>query len=357
VGSKHDAGVTEVDVLYVTDFRFPGGNSSLAAREIGLLVQEGYRVGLLNLTSPVNSAQASIREPFLRIANDPLVSVVSTMDAVRAGLTLVRHPSVLQYPEQIRSGVETDRVIVIVNHAPFTRDGFGSIYDISAVEASASVIFGQEPSFAPESGLIRDGLKGLLPPSMVLPSNWPGVVATAPDLPDTVADPRPIIGRHSRDHVAKWPETAKLLLESYPEGAGYEVRILGGAETPRRILGAIPENWTVHEFGAMPPSEFLRDVPFWVYQHNSSLTESFGMAAAEAMAAGCVVILPHYMKGSFGEGAVYGAPADVTRIVDGFVNDPVSFHKQRKRGISFARKFFSEDAFSSRVRSLLGERA
>jgi glycosyltransferase involved in cell wall biosynthesis len=355
IGSKHSQERVEVDVLYVTDFRFPGGNSSLAAAELDLLLQEGYRVGLMQLTSPVNAAQATVLPRFLELAQNPLVSVVSTLDPVHARLTLVRHPSVLQYPEPVRSSIDTDELVVIVNHAPYSRDGLGSLYDLSQVAQMARTIFGRAASFAPESNLIRQSMAGAVLPSSVLSLTWPGIVSM-PEVPPTeVPAPRRIIGRHSRDHVAKWPEDPNTMLASYPDSRKYEVRILGGAEKARAILGELPNNWTVHSFGTMEPADFLRDIPFWVYQHHTSLTESFGMAAAEAVAAGCVVILPPYMEASFGEGAVYAEPSAVLGVIESFIADPDAYYAQRARAISFATERFSAQAFLTRVASLLEE--
>lgn len=353
IGSKNDQGPVELDVLYVTDFRFPGGNSSLATIEIELLIAAGYRVGVMQMASPVNGPKAIIRPQFLELAKSPMVSVVSTLDYVRTKLTLVRHPSVLQYPEPIRSGVHTDELVVIVNHAPRTNDGLGSIYDLPQVANMALTIFGREAKFAPESELIRDGMKAEVPKGSMLPDTWPGIVTMALDSERTHPNPARVIGRHSRDHVAKWPEDVSQLSASYPTSGAYEVRILGGAETPRKLLGEFPKNWVVHPFGSIQPADFLADLPFWVYQHHSALTESFGMAAAEAMAAGCVVILPPYMGVNFGHGAVYAEPKDVVNTIERFVASPDEYYAQRARAAAVARERFGPEAFYSRVSSLI----
>lgn len=353
IGSKNDQGAVEVDVLYVTDFRFPGGNSSLAAIEIELLVGAGYRVGVMHLASPVNGPKAFIRPQFLALSQSPSVSVVSTLDEVQAKLTLVRHPSVLQYPEPVRSGVHTDELVVIVNHAPRTNDGLGSIYDLPQVADMAETIFGRAAKFAPESELIRDAMRADISAESMSPDTWPGIVSMTTDSERPVLPPARVIGRHSRDHVAKWPESASQLSASYPTSGKYEVRILGGAETPRKLLGKFPSNWVVHPFGALDPAEFLADLPFWVYQHHSELVESFGMAAAEAMAAGCVVILPPYMRVNFGDGAVYAEPKDVVRTIEHFIASPDEYDAQRQRAVTVARTRFGPEAFHSRISALI----
>src|SRR5690606_28104325 len=67
------------------------------------------------------------------------------------------------------------------------------------------------------------------------------------------------IGRHSRDFWHKWPATAEDILAAYPADDNIEVHVLGGAETPKSILGSIPSNWVVHEFDEKHPRDFLAD--------------------------------------------------------------------------------------------------
>src|SRR5690606_2009001 len=76
---------------------------------------------------------------------------------------------------------------------------------------------------------------------------------------------RIVIGRHSRDHWVKWPENATDLLAAYPDDSRFDVRVLGGALSAREVIGRIPRNWTVHEFGSMPPKDFLAQLDFFVY--------------------------------------------------------------------------------------------
>src|SRR5699024_4557602 len=42
------------DVVFMTDFRFPGGTMSLTVNEIQAAAEAGYRVGVIHTESPVN---------------------------------------------------------------------------------------------------------------------------------------------------------------------------------------------------------------------------------------------------------------------------------------------------------------
>jgi glycosyltransferase involved in cell wall biosynthesis len=110
----------------------------------------------------------------------------------------------------------------------------------------------------------------------------------------------------------------------------------------------------VYPFGSKPASEFLQELDFWVYFHGPDLYESFGMAAVEAMAAGLPVILPFAMEANFGDGALYGDPVDVSRIVDDLWADPDAYAAQSARATRTVQERFGEAALLTRVEQYLG---
>jgi glycosyltransferase involved in cell wall biosynthesis len=350
LGSRSAQLPVEVDIVYSTDFRFPGGNSTLACNEIEILLARGHAVALLQLESPILGPKNLIHPRVLEIAKHPNVAVVSLLDQVRARLTIVRHPTIMQFIEPVRSGVVTDSAVAIVNHAPFEPDRTGSTYDIARVLANVEAIFGVSPGVAPESGVIRSLLTGLVAPGNLLPFDWNGVVRFEPGRVRASAPAtRPVIGRHSRDHAHKWPDRDSFELV-YPSDGSYDVRVLGGAAWAEKRLGrALGDVWTVYAYGAKPVQDFLDEIDIWVYFHSEELYESFGMAALEAMAAGLVVILPHYMRSTFGDGALYADPSEVRSLYEKIWSDPVAFADQSKRAIEVARVRFGEEALAARL--------
>lgn len=353
IGSKNSRVVQEVDVAYVTDFRFPGGNSSVAAREIEALVAHGYRVGLVQLDSPLLASASVLHPDIVVLADHPYVTVHSLLDDVHADLTIVRHPTVLQYARPVRSSILTGRLVVVVNHPPFEADLTGSVYDMSAVVANAETIFGCRPAVAPESGHIRNLLNGLVAPELLADHDWNGIVRGSAGRVSTADAARQyVMGRHSRDHLQKWPE-ARLLPRVYPVDGSRDVRILGGADKAAQRFGRKITGWTVYPFGSMPADEFLGELDFWAYFHGPELFESFGMATAEAMSAGLVVVLPRYMAPTFGEGALYCAPEEAVALMDALWQDPAAYTAQSERALAYAAAHFADKAFLDRVRSYL----
>lgn len=354
LGSRADQGRVDVDIVYATDFRFAGGNSTLACNEIEILLRHGYRVGFLQIESPILGTQNLLHPRALELAAHPSAVVVSHLDDVRADLTIVRHPTTMQFADRVRSRVRTDAVVLVVNHAPFEPDRTGSTYDMRTVQSTVETIFGVRPQVAPESGLIRDLLTGLVAPENFAATDWNGVTQLEAGAPRK-SDPSrlPVLGRHSRDHAHKWPEGDTFELV-YPTDGSYEIRVLGGAAwAEERRGGPLGDRWTVYPYGAKRVSDFLDEIDIWIYFHGDELYESFGMATLEAMAAGLVVILPPYMESTFGEGALYTEPDGVRSLCAQIWSDPDAYAEQSRRAIDTARLGFGEEALLARVNDLL----
>jgi hypothetical protein len=347
-----EGGTVSVDVVYATDFRFPGGNSSVSVNEIELLLDLGKSVAMLQLDSPVLVGTTELHPRAAAVALRPRCTVVTTRTDVDAGLVVVRHPTVLQFAERVESSIRAHQHVLIVNHAPAHRDGSAASYEINACVDSFRAIFGHTPRVAPESGVIRRALEGRLRTPMTT-FDWTGSTEVSRHAPRR-SDPAraPVLGRHSRDNPEKWPSGAAAIEAAYPV-SGWDVRILGGAATAEARLGERPPGWTVYEFGTKEPSVFLDELDFWVYFHDENLIESFGMATVEAMAAGLVVVLPTYMEPTFGTGAVYCEPGDVRRIVEHYWADPAAYQRQSAAGLAVARERFAPDSFERRVEGLL----
>ena len=356
LGSRSTQRPVEADIVYATDFRFPGGNSTLACNEIEILLDRGHTVAVLQLESPILGPRNLLHPRVLEIAKHPNVTVVSLLDQVHARLAIIRHPTTMQFIEPVRSRVVTESAVVIVNHAPFEPDRTGSTYDIARVLERVESIFGVPAKVAPESGVIRSLLTGLVAPAHLVPFDWNGVMRFDPGQIRT-GEParRPVVGRHSRDHAHKWPERGTFELV-YPVDKTYDVRVLGGAAWAEKRLGsALGDVWTVYPYGGRPVRDFLDEIDIWVYFHGEELYESFGMAALEAMAAGLVVILPHYMESTFGDGALYTDPAGARELYDRIWSDPAAYAEQSKRATEAAHTRFGADALAARVAWFLDE--
>jgi hypothetical protein len=353
----------EADIAYVTDFRFAGGNSSISANEIQILDKAGYRVAMVHLESPVLGHDMHLHPRALAAARLPGTLLATIDHVVDVRLTIVRHPTVLQLADPRRSAITTGSLAVIVNHAPYEADLGGSPYDAAVVAANASTIFGTTPVIYPESGLVHHLLDGMLDPRLVADESWTGVLPSSPSRQSPrrparrrlTGRPRPVIGRHSRDSHAKWPD-AEVLRAVYPVDGSWDVRVLGGAAKARQRTGIDVESiWTVYPFGSRPVGEFLDELDFWVYVHGPELYESFGMAIVEALAAGLVVVLPRHLEPTFGDAAVYAEPDEVLPLVERLWRDPAAYAAQSERAIAAAAREFGPEALVQRVARIMDD--
>ena len=145
---------------------------------------------------------------------------------------------------------------------------------------------------------------------------------------------RPVIGRHSRPSPQKWPTDPKIIEAVYPVDGSAIVRILGGADPVRDVLGYVPESWQVMPFGAVDPREFLAQLDFFVYYHHPAWVEAFGRNILEAMASGLPAILPPHFRRLFGDSAIYAEPAEVPSVVSRLYGASVERtrrHRERAR--------------------------
>lgn len=339
------------DVVFATDFRFPGGTSSLTLAEVRAAADAGLRVGVMQLDSPLNKATDPIADRLFEALDLPQVEVIGLKDLADVSLLVVRHPSVATFLDAADSNLSVSRCVLIVNNPPVLHGGKGMVFDLPTCVANLDRLFQLRTTVVAESQLTRDLCRGLIAAPRLAPETWPGLVemgvtSTACPVPGSA-----VLGRHSRDHELKWPSREQDFTAAYKSANGsFRTVILGGIQSLNSKYGPNSENGiTVHPFGSMNVSDFLESLHFWAYFHDDRLTESFGMATAEAMAAGKVVILPPYMEKTFGTGAVYGQPQEVAAIVARYTAQPELFAHQSKLAQETALREFSSSALLARI--------
>lgn len=344
------------DVVFATDFRFPGGTTALTTNEIEFAARQGLRVGMLQFDSPLNSPKDGIALRALDVAQLENVEVLSLNDKADVNLLVVRHPTVLQFTETLTSTLNVGHVVVVVNNPPILTGGRGVVFELETVRDNAKSLFGVMPDIAPESEVTRHLALTMVHSSVLADYDWPGFIDTDRFRPaeDRAIGARPVLGRHSRDAWLKWPEKKSATLAVYGGDDTLEVRILGGINSqPPALQDELRERAQVVEFGEQSPEQFLQGLDFWAYFHSSELTESFGMSTVEAMASGLVVFLPRYMRPNFDDGAVYMDPGLVRDKVREFWADPEALRAQSERARELVMQRYSVDAFSVRLTALL----
>jgi glycosyltransferase involved in cell wall biosynthesis len=282
-------------------------------------------------------------------------------EAIRCDLLIVRYPPVLRYRQIFIPNIEAGEVRVIVNQPPMSDYGPSGVlrYQIPECVERLKEYFGKSGTWHPIGPAVREALEQhhandlrLIDLSL---DDWVNIIDVAQWRRSLrpVRSERPRIGRHARDHVAKWPEKRETLLKVYPDSEKYEIRILGGATVPEQLLGSLPRNWNVLGFDAIPVKDYLADLDVFVYFTHSDWVESFGRVIIEAMAVGVPVIVPPVYKKLFEDAAIYAEPDGVTAAIDALVADPRAYDKRVQYALDFVQRRFSHHMHVARVEAIL----
>lgn len=330
----------DVDVIQMSDFRLPGGTTSSIAEEVRAQSAVGLRTALVHVAGAVTNYPLAWSAHIRRVLELPGVRLFTPHTRLRAKVLVIRHPTVLLSTRISLQSIQADHIVIVANHAAIDAAGTRH-YDMTATDAKARAIFGRAPIWSPIGPVVRGTMLEQTRNIPLRRTDWFNIF----DFPEAFEQrtgfvgPRPVIGRHSRPQRGKWPDTGEDILAAYPDSPDYQVRILGGAQIARRLVGHVPERWEVIPFGGEDPTKFLRRIDFWVYMHHPDLKEAFGRAAMESLAAGCVAIMPPYMGELFGDAALYAEPQQVRSLVDEYAADKERFLAQSRRAQNFAHSF------------------
>lgn len=345
----------EFDVVYATDFRLPRESTLPVIAEIRAAAHLGLRIGVLQLDSPLAEPDAGFSPALLELLLGDQAALLRMADSFDAALLVLGHAPAAQFLDNALSPAKIQRAILVVAAAPVTGGGPGWIYDVEQCVANVSRCFTVSPGVVPDSGVARELVQKVAGDVPVAGYDWPACIDLRDEVVRRAGAGVPLVGRHSRDHRLKWPDTLQEFLDAYYQPRTFSTRILGGIESIASSLpDTVRQDLAVTPFSGTDVREYLRELDFWVYFHSSRTTESLGAAAAEAMETGLVLILPHYMEATFGEGAVYALPSEVAAVINRFWEDPSLYEQQSRRARRYARDHYSAGAYSERLAYLTG---
>lgn len=344
------------DVLTVTDCRLPGGTASSTAEEINAQSRTSLRSGLLHVDSPLVSRSRPLNARLRRHVRLGHVTQVLPVDRVDCDLVVIRHPKVaLSIDPQRYPFVRSAQCVVVVNQAP-TVEG-DAVYELAAVSQAVENWLGIRPKFAPIGPLVRAAVETHDPTQELEPMDWVNVIDVdewRSDRPRTRRSPI-VIGRHSRDHYIKFPNTRQSLLAAYPTSSDFVIHMLGGRKQVAHLLGSEPPaNWRLHEFDSIEPRRFLGDLDAYAYFHHPDLIEAFGRNMLEALAVGVPVVTHHHFARLFDDAITVATPNDAARVIRELVDDRPRYVEQIEKGRALAESRFGYIAHIERVENLLG---
>ena len=373
----------DYDIVMVTDARLPGGTSASVAEEVRAQAAAGYRTALLQIDSPLVRRARPLSPRIRECLERGELDLLTDDSPVRARLLAVRHPTVAASidPDRVPR-IHADEHLLIANQAasvPPSADVEGGRTEVPptpgqdgadaappgevlryvprAVEEHLSSWVGAPVRWVPIGPLVRQDLERVAPDVVQEPDDWLNIIDVAAwRRPRDGSRHRiPVIGRHSRDDVLKWPGTRAELLAAYPASRDVEVHVLGGARPVAQMLGGtLPDNWQVLAFGSARPVRFLAGLDIYVYQHHPALVEAFGRSILEALASGLPTVLGPHFEAVFEDAAVYAEIADTAEVVQALHRDRDRYRAVAARATEYAAERFGHGVHRDRLQALIG---
>ncbi|MBS7545056.1 glycosyltransferase family A protein [Ancylobacter oerskovii] len=344
------------DMILVSDLSLLGGTRGCNLGYIDAAVAAGLRVGLFHWPRGDLRLLPDI-DPAYRDRNQlPQVDIITCEEEAECDLLILHHPPVMKHMLDRFPRIVTKNGVILVNQLPYqVLGGQNSFYEPLIAERDFRRLFGVRPLWAPISTLVRRHLDEQDSGLRMTDIDWlPPINVPLRDPPPRDADRPPVIGRHARDHWTKWPEDTSLLSAAYMADTEVTVRLLGGANTPERLLSSIPENWEVLEFDSIPVLDFIDSLDFLVHFPHTQYIEEFGRNVAEAMARGVPAVLPPVFRETFHDAAIYCEPDEVGETIRRVWADKDLYMHYARAGRDFVAENCHVTSLQSRMSGFLG---
>ncbi|QBI20829.1 hypothetical protein ER308_15465 [Egibacter rhizosphaerae] len=330
------------DVVMVSDFRYGGGTGASLAEELRAQWKNGLTTGLVQVDASHLRSTKRFNPRVADCVRRGMGELIATpVKGVSAHHLVLRQPRAF-YDKAVTDlpRIESSRSSMIINQPPSDETLRGYYWHTTQLDRVLESAYGAVDWY-PIGPLVREQFNKVSGQRTLEPEDWHNII----DLDEWMRPrwqlaPPVTIGRHSRNDSAKWPDRVEDLLAAYPSSSEYAVRVLGGAQAPRELLGELPSNWSVLPFGGEHPRRFLHGLDFFVYFHHPGWVESFGRNVLEALAVGVPAVLPGHFSPLFGEAAVYAEPRDVPATVDRLFSDEEAYAAQVEAAFQAVRARF-----------------
>lgn len=342
------------DVILASDFRLPGGTTMSNIEEIKAQYLAGLKTAVIHIPRYDMNPTRQLHPGLVSLIEQGMADLLVYGQTAKCKTLAVRYPGVLQENCKYIPEIIPEQVVIVANQTPQKdySEGGDVAYNLEICNKRAVELWGSSAPvyWAPIGPLVRKAIveKHIDEKNYIQLLNFDWVNIINPDewkrsKRVNFQKKKITICRHSRDSYLKWPATPSELLAIYPgENSPFNIRVLGGADIPKEILGgALPKNWKVTGFGKRHPKEFLEEKDVYVYFTNPDWIESFGRSIFEAMAVGLPVFLPYDYEPVFKEAAIYCEPQDVQEKVTALMSSPEAYYKQAEAARLYINKYFS----------------
>lgn len=343
----------QVDVVLVTNTRFPGGNASSSLDELHWIESRGLSYAIIHC--PTNGTLGKKPSERYKPHWDHWYNW-SEIGSIKATVAICRHPAAVTSRAfaNLAPKIEATNAFFVKNNSSLRTDG-SPVYQMADFFDAGRKINAKNVTFCPISPAMREEIERYCRDNesiiKVSKDDWTPTFDLSLYLqaPKATMKAPFCIGRHGRDGAEKWFEDENILRLIYPADSDFNISILGGAKRASQILRGLPDNWSVQEFGSLEPYEYLAQLDAFVYFPNSSLVEGFGRTIVEAMLAGVPVILPRKFKATFGNLPLYCEPSQVADLVRKLARDETARIKYLAEVQQIAIKRYSSGVISLRL--------
>lgn len=334
----------DLDLVFAADWCEDGESQVSAIDEIRQLLDAGYRVGVLHMENAIHLSRyaRTYTQPIQQmISAGQVTHVMADETHYRVNLMLVRSPELLQFMPRGRVGFPVRTVAVVGEKSPWQQHGFVVRYLPADCSAHAQEFFGTRPRWVPKTSEIREQLRPLVAAEELHDKDYAIPFAAEEwDAPRRRPSRRtPVIGRWAGDTAWQWPATRTLIQTVWPTDGSADVRFYGSPTTVLTLTErtSLPPQWLCFRVGEIDRRTFYRSLDFYVHHRQRRSAADVELPVLEALAAGCVALLPPWMEPAYGAAAVYAEPHDVAATLAGYTQDPEAFMRQSRRGVEFAR--------------------
>lgn len=349
------------NVIIASDFRMAGGSTRSSIEEILCHGKFSISQAHFHMFRYDFKTERSIYSVLSDNFDTGKMNVLGYGEKASCDLLILRYPPILEHRQRYIPQINAREIKVILNQPPMSDYTPAGVvrYNLENCADNIRHYFGKDATWHPIGPLVRDALHehhaDTLHHINLSDEDWSNII----DIAGWHRGPRQRgpkdrlrIGRHSRDHEHKWPHSREDVLAAYPAAKDVEVHVLGGASAPAALIGGVPKNWVVHDFGSQHPRDFLAEIDVFVYFAHPDWVESFGRTIIEAMAVGVPVILSEIYKPLFGDAALYATPQTAVDMARKIHADSAAYDAQVARALETVRNRFSYETHLNRLRAL-----
>lgn len=336
----------DIDVLWVGDYRERLPYAGRLVAELRHLTSRGRRVGLLHLEDPRFPARRkeAIHPDVLSMINDKELTQVLEDDDLVAEIAVIRRPWLLAAPPS-RFALRARHLVVC---------GAGRLSDsqLSDLRRTAKDLFTVVPRWSGETIELHQGLQ--LRGHPVTPHALPDVIETThPRAARQPTTAPPLIGRELPDEHGRWATGEEDITDAYPVNGKADVRFIRSSASASTPALALERHWTIYPPGALSLPEFLDTIEYYVVTE-MPLPDIDFTHALEAMARGCVVVLPEGVATDLGRAVARAPRGEVSSTIATLHRSPALRTELSRNAINYIAREHTAAVLEAGLISALG---